>query len=164
MKDKKKLIYIIIIIFLLILCIVFCVLKRNTVKFSLVDNEIMIVDYGTEFYDPGFVANNGFGKEISEYVEINGYVNTLVSGTYKINYYLDYNNVKRNLERIVIVRDIKINDLEIKLNGENEVYLLKGSSYFEEGASIYNKLDNSLFNKGDLSITNNKVESINSYI
>ena len=155
MKDKKKLTYIIIIVFLLIFCIVFCVLKRNTVKFSLVDNEIMIVDYGTEFFDPGFIANNGFGKEINEYVEINGYVNTLVPGTYRINYYLDYNNVKRNLERVVIVRDIKINDLEIKLNGNEEVYLLKGSTYSEEGASVYNKLDNSLFNKGNVSVTNN---------
>ena len=155
MKDKKRVLIIIVVFIVLILA--FYIIKKNTITFTLIGESNMIVQYGLPYDDPGFVAKDGFGKELSDYVTINNKVNTIVPGAYVIYYELNYNNRVYVLERIIRVGeiDLTVNNMDIVLNGEEVIYLLKGTNYDELGAEVYNKLDNTKVNINDLLITSN---------
>ena len=153
--KNKKIIIIVIIIVILLLGFLYYKNKRNTLVFSLIGSEKVITEYGAMYKDKGFVAQNGFGDDLSNYVNVVNNVDTMNPGVYKVIYYLEYENIKKAIERIVTVENIKISDLEVKLNGQEHLYILKDEDYVEEGANVYNKTDNSLFNGGDLEISDN---------
>ena len=162
--KNKKIIIIVIIIVILLLGFLYYKNKRNTLVFSLIGSEKVITEYGAMYKDKGFVAQNGFGDDLSNYVNVVNNVDTMNPGVYKVIYYLEYENIKKAIERIVTVENIKISDLEVKLNGEEHVYILKDEDYVEEGANVYNKTDNSIFNGGDLEISDNlDLDSVGDY-
>ena len=72
-------------------------------------------------------------------------------------YKLNYKGKTSVLERMVEVKKkmITVNNLDIVLNGEEKLYLLKGTSYNEPGATVYCKIDNSVFEEGNLKIDSN---------
>ena len=150
MRDYKKII-IIVIISLIIILSMYLIIKRNKVVFYLKGDETIIIRYGTTYTDPGVIATDGFGNDISEYVKVYGTVNPLVLGTYRLVYEIDYHG-KKTLERLVLVQNIPIDDLEIKLNGEEVIYLLKDNPYIEEEAYIYNRVDDFILDNETLNI------------
>ncbi len=152
MKDKKKLIIGIVIFLVIIIVIVFLIYKKNDITFSLNGDDNIVVEYGKTFNDPGFIAKNGFGKELNDYVKVNNTVDTYTSGSYKVTYNLEYNNTIKELTRVVMVKDIEIKDLKITLNGEEKIYVIKDSEYKEQGAKIINTLNNKPFD-GNINIT-----------
>lgn len=150
-KDNRK---IIIIGSIIVVIILFVVIKINSVTFKLNGEETIYVDYGTEYHDLGVVAKSGFGKDLSDYVTINNSVNVDQPGVYRVIYELDYNGVKY-LTRYVYVNNVEANNLEIKLNGDSDVYVVKDSTYKEEGAYVFNKQANKEFNGANIDITGN---------
>ena len=155
MKNNKKIIIIIIIaLFSVILFFLYKKVKDNVI-FTLVGEESIVADFGSTYFDPGFVAKNGFGMDISSNVTITNPVNTYAIGKYEIKYELNYGNHKQELYRTVTVDVLDINKLSIILNGEEILYLLKDSKYNEEGAYVVNSISNDKFTLGNMQINGN---------
>ncbi len=154
MKDKRKLI-IIISLFVLIITAIYFLFIKNRVKFHLIGDRNMVISYGIDFIDPGFIAEDGMGNSLEEKVNVFGSVNNTVPGIYKITYILNYDNKEKQLERIIQVKEQSIDDFEIKLNDGNEMYLLKDDNYIEKGATVYNKYNHSIYTNKDYLITSN---------
>ena len=89
MKDKKWVLVIIVIF--IVIGIVFYIMKKNTVTFTLLGEKSVSVQYGTPYDDPGFIAKDGFGKDLNNYVVISNNLNTSIPGTYMIYYELKKN-------------------------------------------------------------------------
>ncbi len=160
MKDKKKIIIIAAII-LIIGLIIYLIIKKNSVSFKLVGESTMIVEYGGIFVDPGYVAHDGFGNPLNDKVVITSDVDTLNPGNYKVIYKLN----NKTLERAIIVQNITVNDLEIRLVGDDTVYILKDTPYLDDGANVYNKNDDIIFNNDYLSVSSNvDVGNTGSYV
>lgn len=151
MRDRKKIIIIMVSI-IIIIAIIFLIHKKNTINFYLNGEDKIVVRFGSKFIDPGAVAKDGFGNDVTEAIKTYGEVNTNILGTYRIVYEIDYHG-RKTLERTIVVENIPIEDLEIKLNGDEVLYILKDNPYNEEGAYIYNKVDNLVLYNEVLSIT-----------
>ena len=149
MKNKKNVLLIVITILLLF---IYFKNKKNNVSFFLNGEQNIVIEYGVPFNDPLFVARDGYGNNIDNNVTITGNVNSFVSGVYKINYELNYNENKINLYRIVTVKEVKADELKIVLNGEDNKYILKDTKYDEEGAYILNAITNKRFEQGNINI------------
>lgn len=165
MKDKKWVLVIIVIF--IVIGIVFYIMKKNTVTFTLLGEKSVSVQYGTPYDDPGFIAKDGFGKNLNNYVVISNNLNTSIPGTYMIYYELNYNNKKTLLERIIYVNNeasVDDENIDIVLNGDEVIYLLKGATYNELGITIYNKSNNTVINSGSLSISSDiDVDTVGEY-
>lgn len=155
-KDKKNIIIIILSVLIIAVSLfLFIKYKKYDITFTLNGEDIINIEYGTDYVDPGFVAKNGLGKDISDNVLVSSEVNPTISGNYEIIYSLLYGNVEKQLTRKVIVGIVDINKLNIVLNGDETVYLVKGSKYKDEGAYVVNSINNEIFELGTMNITNN---------
>ena len=154
-KNKKLIVIIFLIILIATLLFIYLNDDKNNITFSLNGADNISIEYGSKFTDPGFIAKDGHNNDISAYVTKTGKVDVYTSGVYKIIYELKYNDNEETLIRIVKVKDINISDLEIVLNGDEEVYVYKDSTYNDEGAYIHNTVKDTTFEDGDISITNN---------
>ncbi len=154
-KNKKLIVIIFLIILIVTLLFIHFSDNKNNITFLLNGEDNILIEYGSKFNDPGFIAKDGHNNDISSYVTKTGKVDVYTSGVYKIVYELKYNDKEEALVRIVKVKDINISDLEIVLNGDEEVYVYKDSTYSDEGAYIHNIVKDTVFEDGDISITNN---------
>lgn len=146
-------IWIITFIILFILCMIYIVVTsfnennsnenqvniQETVSFKLNGKKEETVYVGSIFKDPGFKAESNIDGDISSYVDVEGKVNTKVAKTYKIIYTLNYKGANSKRTRTVIVKEkndvFKENDeLVLSLNGNQNVSILKGTKYKEQGA------------------------------
>ena len=161
MKNKSNLIIIIfsVIIVIIISYILYQNYQRNKVEFYLNGEEQITLDYGGTYQELGFVAKNGLGDDLSNNVIVQNNINNLQPGGYKVTYELNYNDETLYLTRVVFIKDMDMSNLELRLNGEKEVYLIKGEEYNEEGAYVFNKLTNSNFDKGSIT-TNGDVNTL----
>lgn len=161
MKKKKTYstflnIWIITSIVLFIICMIYIAISsynkqdednvEETVSFKLKGNKVITLYVGSEYKEPGYEAESNIYGDISDNVEIEGKVNTKIPDTYKITYTLNYKGVSPKRERKVIIKDkndttvSKENDeLEITLNGSQNISILKGSKYKEQGAKAVDK-------------------------
>ena len=156
MKDKKNTIIIVMLVVLIAIVIfIYFSDTKGEITFSLIGTDNMVVDYGSKFTDPGFIAMDGHGNDITSNVVVNGTIDTLKSGAYKITYELNLDEETRYLTRVVMVKDISINDLQLMLNGDESIYIIKGGKYEDEGAYVLNTINNTNFEEGDISIANN---------
>ena len=142
-NNRMKIIIISLAIVIVIIFIIVISSAKKRVTFKLIGDENVTINYGDIYSDPGVDAKDWKGRDLSDYVSVDGAVNPYVSGVYKITYQLNYNNLDYALARIVMVGDMNIDDFDIVLNGDDTIYLLKGSNYFDEGAYVVNKIDNS---------------------
>lgn len=109
---------------------------KNRIVFSLSGSSEIKIMYNEEFIDPLFVATDGLGNDLSNYVTINGKVNSNAIGVYIITYTLDYKDYHEMLTRYVTVKSN--NDFVMILNGDDTVNVLLGTSYHEDGAYVIN--------------------------
>ena len=88
MKDKKNIIIIILILVILVAVIFLLYFnnKKNAITFSLNGEDNITIEYGSKFVDPGFIAKDGYGNELNDYVKITSNVDSFSPGTYKITY------------------------------------------------------------------------------
>ena len=155
MRDKKKLIILSVFIVIIIVFITFLIIKKNHIDFHLNGSDTITIKYGETFVDPGFISLDGFGNDLSDKVTVTNNINSSVSGFYKVTYELSYGNKKEVLERSIIVKNMTIDNLEIRLNGNSEVFVLKDNKYIDEGAYIFNKVDNSNLANAYINVSSN---------
>ena len=119
--------------------------KDNSI--TLVGKNVYIIAKGNTFSDPGYISNGP--------VIVSGVVND-TEGVYNIYYINQKNNEMQNRKVIVIDdNDLKYLFPTIKLNGDNNIYMVKGSSYKDLGAVANDPQD------GDISYKINKIGSVN---
>ncbi len=120
----------IIILLLIIIAIVIIYLKNKKVYYIELNggSEINVYE-GIEFIDPGYIAYDNRGNDLSSSVTTNGKVDEEVIGTYQIVYTLYNKSVKRLVN--VIASQSKFN--KIYLEGEITMTLKVGEEYVEPG-------------------------------
>ncbi|MBQ8534898.1 MAG: DUF5011 domain-containing protein [Bacilli bacterium] len=164
-KDSKKFntfinIWIITFIILFIICMIYIAFNSNnetsipkedintkeTVRFKLKGNKKVTVYVGSTFKDPGYEAESNIDGDISEYVKIEGKVDTEKPNTYKIVYTLNYKGVSPKRIRTVIVKEkndtdtnVENDELVLSMNGSNNLSILKGAKYEEPGVKAITK-------------------------
>lgn len=156
MRNKKSLIIFIISV-IIVVGIAFGVYSylKNDITFKLNSDPRISIEYGSQFIDPGFSVKNGLGEDLSSFVTVSGQVDSFTDGDYEIIYEFNKDNERKVLSRTVTVEKIEIDKLNIVLNGDETVYLLKGSEYQDKGAYVVNTFNNEKFNLGTIDISNN---------
>ncbi|MBQ8891267.1 MAG: DUF5011 domain-containing protein [Bacilli bacterium] len=114
----------------------------NDVVFKLLGDVNYELNSNEEYKEPGYVAYIKNGSDLKEFVTIKD-DNVIENGQYKIKYYLEYENIKKTLTRNIIVKNTSTQEVEVdegenitlKLNGDEIIYVLKDNKYKELGAS-----------------------------
>lgn len=107
---------------------------KGDIVFDLNGTSSMVVYVGEEYIEPGFVAKNEYGNDISKKVITVGSVNTNEAGIYEITYKLNIKSTTLIKNRVVTVVDKT--DIIFSLLGEKEVTLKKGTKYYDDGYVI----------------------------
>ena len=140
--NKKNILLLIIVIVIIILSFILINKKKQNIMFYLNGEESVVINNNNPYVEQSFVALNGFNQDISDYVKISGIVNADVAGLYQLTYELSYAGIKQTLVRSVYVTTSKEDTLELRLNGEEDVYVSFGSDYYENGAYLYDNVNN----------------------
>ena len=141
MNDKIKKIIIIAII-IIVFIIILRLLSQNKTEsayIELVGNQVMIINQNDVFKDPGYEIM-GTTNENNYYMNVDGYVNSNISGSYNLTYslYRKDGTLMHELIRQVIVLDNALTYVDVYLKGENEEYYFP-NDYIDNGAEAYNK-------------------------
>lgn len=105
-----------------------------------------VIDYGSVFKDPGYLAYDNYDGDLTKNVVVKGNVNTNKVGTYNINYsVLDSSNNSVKKSRTVKVVDDK--KPVITLKGGKSITIKLNGSYSELGYSAYDEYDGDLTKK-----------------
>lgn len=142
-KKNLKLIIIIIIVLLLLFLIILLANKKGGVTFQLLGDTEMQIPQGTKFTDPGFIATNKKGIDISNEVNILGNVETNNMGTYRLIYSLR----GKTLKRMVTVVDAEKKKAKITLKGDKLIYIDINSTYSEPGYTCTDSVDGDITDK-----------------
>ena len=146
----KKIMYVIIFITILLVCFLgitysFEYSEKDGLSFELIGPSTLYVDIGSRYEEYGIkVFNNGV--DISSSVSIdNSLVDVNKIGEYNVKYEI---NVTGNVE--YVYRLVKVIDGEIpqiKLKGEEIVYVILNGSYYEEGYEVTDNYDTDIEDK-----------------
>ena len=123
-------------------------ITKSDIEFKLLGKEIYELNTNEEYKEPGYIAYLSDGTDLTEFVEVQN-DNIIKDGTYKIIYKLKYDDISLLLTREIVIKnnsnnntidDIDKNENKVKmiLNGAEEVYILKGNKYKENGAYAIN--------------------------
>ena len=155
-----------------VLTVVVCVLLAAVIavgilfgdnRFSLVltpaGEQVIIMEYGGLYQEQGanllFSGSRfwqaGFVPEVE--VHMSGTVDTGKTGIYTVTYSAEYLLWKAETERTVEVVDRKAP--EIRLNGQEEIYVLPGSTYTDEGCTAVDEYDGDLTSQIQSATVNN---------
>ena len=156
----KKL-YIVILSFLIgiIFFSLFILVSSNKIYFNLKGNNIVEVNIGDTFNDPGYEALycskylKLFCKNISNSVKITT-LNTKDENKLFKNYILEYDKQKKILQREIKYVDNESPTIEL---AHNNKILCPNQEYHEEGYKAYDNVDGDLTNKVKVSKKNNKI-------
>lgn len=135
-------------IFLIILGII--ILSVNNVDYYLVINgaDNITIYLNHEYSELGYTAYDSKSNDLTERVVVKSNLNTNKVGNYQISYNIG------NITKIRYVSVIEGGKTDIKLNGNDTVYLLKDSNYTEEGYQAIDTVDGDITSKV---ITNNNI-------
>ena len=132
-KDDKQIFIIKIIIIILSIItagLIFCQfnIERNSIEFSLIGENKIVLEYGEEYKEKGFIANSN-GENVSSKVKVTSTLDEKKVGEYEIKYNLiiRYLNINKTLIRKVIIQDTKKPVLNI--NSEKNITLYIGDLY-----------------------------------
>ncbi len=150
--DDKKMIMIGLIgsIFLIILGVI--IYFANNVDYYLVingkDNITIYINH--EYSELGYSAYDSKSNDLTNKVVVKSNLDTNKVGEYEISYSIG------NITKIRYVSVIEGGKTEIKLNGNDKVYVLLGNDYVEEGYQAIDTIDGDISSKV---ITNNNVNT-----
>lgn len=153
MSNVKRIVYVT--IFITVLLIGFLSVTYSyeykdteTLKFKLIGPSILYIDVNSEYEEYGIkVINNGV--DISSSVKIDSSsVDTDKLGEYSVRYELDVDGNKEYVYRVVKVID-KISP-EIKLKGDDIVYIMLGGFYYDDGYIVTDNYDVNLEDKVEI--------------
>ncbi len=135
-KNLVKIIVIVITIILLIgLILVIVGLMKNRVSFKLLGESYIKLPVGSEYVEPGYIATDKNGVDISDEVAETGNVDTTSVGTYKIIYVLR----NKRLQRIVKVEELPM--ANISLIGDKVIKIKLNDTYTEPGYTCLDEVD-----------------------
>lgn len=143
MSKKKISIYVIVIILIIFIGFVggtYSLEDNNgNLKFELIGPTVVYVDVNGVYEELGINVSID-NKDITDKVIIDSSsVNVNVVGEYMVKYSIDIDNRSEYIYRIVKVVDNRIP--QIKLKGEETVYLIVNGSYYEEGYEVSDDKD-----------------------
>lgn len=178
MKGKivLKIIFILTVIFSILSMTVFFrknkteneLIERMDKGFYLKGNDEVIIDYGSEYIDEGFVANIEENKSVKD-IKIENNVDTNKVGNYEIVYTITYKDKTKSIKRIVKVVDNAPPTIEV--NCKDTIYLpinstFKDCSYtatdnYDKDVKV--KIDSNVNTKkkGDYTVTYTAIDSSN---
>lgn len=137
--------------------------ELEDIKFELNGNPTMVLYLNEKYTEPGIIATNEYGNDISENVQIIGSVDTTKEGIYEITYKLTLNKevliktriitVVNTTETIFILKgsETKIIKLNEVYNDEGYVVVLPGEGSPEKYVTTESNLD--VTKKGTYKIT-----------
>ena len=134
---------------------------NEIVSFQLRGSETMSLYVGEGYREPGYIASGSVSGDLNNYVTVDGKVNTGSEGTYDVEYKLSYNGavlyktrtinvIKKPNNHSSITQDSisggsssgsgdssvsadTSERIKIKMIGYSNIYLLKGTTYTDEG-------------------------------
>lgn len=147
-KGKVPIIVGAVSIFLIILGII--ILSVNNVDYYLVINgaDNITIYLNHEYSELGYTAYDSKSNDLTDRVVVKSNLDTNKVGNYQISYNIG------NITKIRYVSVIEGGKTDIKLNGNDTVYLLKDSNYTEEGYQAIDTVDGDITSKV---ITNNNI-------
>lgn len=132
-------------------------LSENIV-FELVGSEVIDIYVNDEYEDDGFIALLNNDDDISDYVSVDDKLDNSKVGKYEISYFLDYKGINKKITRIINVNDHDKNEISLKLNGDETIFLNLNEEYEEQGiVASYNNEDLSNYVEIEKNIDNTKV-------
>ena len=152
LRENLKKIIIIGIILLLLIVVLFIFLKSrgsNSYGIKLYGGNEITVYQGITFTDPGYVAYDKKGNNISNQVKVKGSVEINVVGRYTITYSVDDKSVNRIVNVVEKPQIVTV----IHLTGDLNVSMNVGSEYKEPGYSAIDAKDGDITSK--VEVTNN---------
>ncbi|MDO5003255.1 MAG: polysaccharide deacetylase family protein [bacterium] len=150
---KKKSIFILVVILLSVIFTSYFITTRYlTPTITLDGSNPYIIDYKEEFKEPGYSGTYN-KKNITNNIKVSGKVNSKKLGDYKITYKVKENGFKKQVVRIVKVRDITKPKIELATSGD--IYVCPGKKY----QPSYKAIDNY---DGDITKKVNVITSSNS--
>ena len=135
-KLKKRVIIISFIIILVVFFLIINLLKRNSpLKIKLLGNDVVIVEVGGEYKEPGYTAI--YKKiDLSKKVVVKGKYDVNKLGEYELTYKIKYKNRSSKTTRKIIVQDKTKPELILE---SGDIIITVGSEYKEPG---YKAIDN----------------------
>lgn len=124
---RKKSIFVLIVILLSVIFTSYFITTRYlTPTITLDGSNPYIIDYKEEFKEPGYsgIYNK---KDITNNIKVSGKVNSKKLGDYKITYKVKENGFKKQVVRVVKVRDITKPEIELATSGD--IYVCPGKKY-----------------------------------
>lgn len=138
---KTKAIFIAIAVITLVIVIALfkqCIAKPS---FELIGQDVVEIDYGTEYKDAGYKAHAKF-KDISNEIKVESNVNTSKLGTYKVTYKVPHGKKFDEYTRTVVVKDKS--EPVITLTGDEYVEIDFSQKYEEQGFKAEDLYDGEL--------------------
>lgn len=138
------------IISLVLIVVGIIIYSANNVDYYLVINgaDNISIYLNNEYSELGYTAYDSKGNDLTSRVVVKSNLNTNVVGDYQISYTIG------NIVKVRYVSVIEGGKTELKLKGEDRVYLLVGSSYTEAGYQAVDTVDGDITGKV---ITNNNI-------
>lgn len=142
MFMKKIFFYILSILFIIFL--VFFILLNTQINYKLKGETNIELNIYEEYKEKGYIATF-LGKDISKFVKSTTNLNNKKLGIYTINYNLSFVNINIIKQRKITVVDKVVP--EIKLNGDNPLYLYEGEKFIDPGVKILDNYDGDISSK-----------------
>lgn len=149
---KKILLALIVLIVIVVLAILIITTLKNRVTLKLNGDNYIKINLGQEYIDPGYIATDKNGKDISNEVKITGEVDSSKLGLYTIVYKLR----TRRIQRTIRVIEPENGESIISLKGDETMYLSLNEKYVEPGYTCIDSIDGDITNKV---ITSNNIDS-----
>lgn len=155
-KSNKIFNYIIGVILILIVIVLILLFTSNSnnnyfnnINFKLLGASVEAIYQGDAYIDPMYTVYDEENKDLSDYVTIEGFVNTNQIGVYQLKYILKIDGKTKVLERVVNVIADPIKDFDINLSGGKDVYQLINQNYIDKG---YYVTDNKGEKRSDIKV------------
>ena len=139
-------------------------ITENDIIFRLIGDTETIITVGEEYQEAGYVANTKDGHNLKDNILVLGEVDSSREGIYQIKYFLVYRDIRKELIRTITVKNENVpatpgqsekppiaeedsKNIELSLIGQTEKYILKNTSYIEEGVKAIDKIDGDISSK-----------------
>lgn len=129
--------------FLLIILLII-ILPKGANKFLVLNGNTDIVIYqSSDYVDPGYLAYDKNGNDLSTDVIIDGFVDTEVAGEYEIKYKL--NNIVK-IRTVTVLSNDNNHVTYLMLHGDKIMYLKQGEKYIDPGYTVIDSSTPNLVN------------------
>ena len=146
---KKIIIVAVSLIVLIILLLLIISLFKNKVDFRLLGDKNIKLTEGSEYIEPGYIAIDKNGVDLSDEVIIDNNVDTSTMGNYRVVYKLRHKTLQRKIEVI----EMETGKLSIYLKGEKIIHIKQNGKYNDPGYLCIDSVDGDITN--NIVVTNN---------